>query len=71
MCDKLDTVDRNILLYKLFHYGKKRFSQLLVFLYLSSRKQFVTIDGFDSETQSLVCTMWGASWVCNGYLCFI
>ena len=25
--------------------------------YLSSRKQFVTIDGFDSETQSLVCTM--------------
>ena len=44
-----DTVDHNILLHKLPHYGIANcwFSSCL-----SNRKQFVTINGFDSEIQN-------------------
>ena len=50
-----DTVDHNILLYKLSHYGIRDIANCWFSSYLSSRKQFVTINGFDSETQSFQC----------------
>ena len=50
-----DTVDHNILLHKLSHYGIRDIPNCWFSFYLSNRKQFVTINGFDSETQSLQC----------------
>ena len=52
-----DTVDHNILLYKLSHYGIRDKANCWFSSYLSNRKQFVTINGFDSETQSFQCGM--------------
>ena len=48
-----DTVDHNILLHKLSHYGIRDLANSWFSCYLSNRKQFVTINGFNSETQSL------------------
>ena len=39
-----DTVDHNILLHKLSHYGIKDIANCCFFSYLSNRKQFVTIN---------------------------
>ena len=50
-----DTVDHNILLHKLSHYGIRDIANCWFSSYLSNRKQFVTINGFDSETQSFQC----------------
>ena len=50
-----DTVDHNILLYKLSHYGIKDIANCWFNSYLSNRRQFVTINGFDSEIQSFQC----------------
>ena len=47
-----DTVDHNILLHKLSHYGIRDIANCWFSSYLSNRKQFVTINGFDSEIQS-------------------
>ena len=44
-----DTVDHDILLHKLCHYGIRNIAHWWFSFYLSSRKQFVTINGFDSE----------------------
>ena len=44
-----DTVDHNILLHKLSHYGIRDIANCWFSSYLSNRKQFVTINGFDSE----------------------
>ena len=52
-----DTVDHNILLYKLSHYGIKDIANFWFNSYLSNRRQFVTINGFDSEIQSFQCGM--------------
>ena len=46
-----DTVDHNILLHKLSHYGIRDIANCWFSSYLSNRKQFVTINGFDSEIQ--------------------
>ena len=46
-----DTVDHNILLHKLSRYGKRDIANCWFSSYLFNRKQFVTINGFDSETQ--------------------
>ena len=48
-----DIVDHNILLHKLSHYGIRDIANCWFSSYLSNRKQFVTINGFDSEIQSL------------------
>ena len=47
-----DTVDHNILLHRLSHYGVRDIANCWFSLYLSNRKQFETINGFDSEIQS-------------------
>ena len=47
-----DTVDHNILLHRLSHYGIRDIANCWFSLYLSNRKQFETINGFDSEIQS-------------------
>ena len=47
-----DTVDHNISLHKLSHYGIRDKANCWISSYLSKRKQFVTINGFDSEMQS-------------------
>ena len=48
-----DTVDHNLLLYKLSHYSVRDLANSWFSSYLCNRKQFVRINGFDSETQSL------------------
>ena len=48
-----DTVDHNILVHKLFHYGIRDLANCWFSSYLSNRKQFATMTGFNSETQSL------------------
>ena len=50
-----DTVDHNILLHKFSHYGIRDMANCWFSSYLSNRKQFLTINGFDSETQSFQC----------------
>ena len=45
-------VDHNILLHKLSNYGIRDIANCWFSFYLSNRKQFVTINGFDSEIQS-------------------
>ena len=46
-----DTVDHNILLHKLSDYGKRYIAIFWFSSCLSTRKKFVTINGFDSEIQ--------------------
>ena len=46
------TVDHTILLHKLSHYGIRDIVNCWFSSYLSSRKQFVAINGFDSEIKS-------------------
>ena len=58
-----DTVDHNILLHKLSHYGIRDINSCWFSSYLSNSNQFVTINGFDSETISSIC---GASELCTG-----
>ena len=50
-----DTVDHNILLHKLSHYGIRDIANCWFSSYLSNRKQIVTINGFDSKTQTFQC----------------
>ena len=59
-----DTVDHYILLHKVSHYGIRDIANCRISSCLSNRKQFVTINGFDSEKQSF--SMWGVSGVCSG-----
>ena len=47
-----NTVDHNILLHKLSNYGIRDIANCWFSFYLSNRKQFVTINGSDSEIQS-------------------
>ena len=50
-----DTVHHDILCEKLKHYGLRGKVNELLKSYLSNRKQFVTINGFDSETRDITC----------------
>ena len=47
-----DTVDHNIFLHKPSHYGIRDIANCWFSSYLPNRKQFATINGFDSEIQS-------------------
>ena len=50
-----DTVDHKILLQKLEHYRIRGTSNLWFENYLSDRKQFVSINGVQSDTVSMIC----------------
>ena len=50
-----DSVDHNILLHKLSHYGIREIANCWFSSYLCNRTQFVAINEFDSETQSFRC----------------
>ena len=50
-----DTIDHDILLYKLCHYGIRGKALDWFKSYLSNRKQFVTINGQDSSHKNLSC----------------
>ena len=47
-----DTVDYNILFYKLSHYGIRDLANSWFSSCFSNRMQFISINGFDSDTQS-------------------
>ena len=44
-----DTINHNILIQKLVYYGFSKSSQNLIQNYLKNRKQFVSLDGIDSQ----------------------
>ena len=50
-----DTIDHNILLYKLSHYGIRGRALEWFRNYLSHRKQFVNINGHDSQSKLISC----------------
>ena len=50
-----DTVNHNILLMKLEHYGRRESALLWFATYLNKRKQFVSINGENSELRELSC----------------
>ena len=50
-----DTVDHSILLSKLYHYGIRGLANKWFESYLANRKQFVSINGFESSTSSITC----------------
>ena len=54
-----DTVNHDILIQKLSYYGFRGNSQKLIKSFLTNRKQYVSINGFESEK----CDMWGSSGV--------
>jgi hypothetical protein len=50
-----DTVNHQILLNKLFHYGIRGTALKWFTSYLSGRKQFISFDGAKSSESTLVC----------------
>ena len=50
-----DTVDHEILLSKLDYYGIRGISNIWFKSYLSNRKQFVSINGYDSGLAKIKC----------------
>ena len=50
-----DTVDHDILLKKMDHYGIRGISNKWFENYLKDREQFVSVHGIDSDTQKIVC----------------
>ena len=50
-----DTVDHSILLSKLCHYRIHGLAYQLFESYLANRKQFASINGFESSTSSITC----------------
>ena len=50
-----DTVDHSILLSKLCHYGIRGLENKWFESYLANRKQFASINGFESSTSSITC----------------
>ena len=50
-----DTVDHNILLNKMDHYGIRNTANLWFKNYLNEREQFVDINGVQSETKQITC----------------
>ena len=50
-----DTVDHKILCEKLNHYGLRGNINKLIHSYLTNRKQYVSLNGFDSEIRNIEC----------------
>ena len=50
-----DTIDHEILMKKLYHYGLRGISQKWIQSYLSQRKQFVEYDEVKSSCKDIVC----------------
>ena len=50
-----DTVDHDILLYKIYHYGIRGEAYNWIKGFLTNRKQYVNISGFESSKQSITC----------------
>ena len=50
-----DTVNHEILCQKLIYYGFRGKSQLLIKSFLSNRKQYVSINGFNSDNRDITC----------------
>ena len=50
-----DTVDHDILLHKLEHYGIREFALDWFKSYLSDRKQYVHLNGVDTEMEGITC----------------
>ena len=51
----LDTVNHDILIQKLSHYGFRGNSQKLIKSFFTNRKQYVSINGFESEKLDVTC----------------
>lgn len=52
-----DTVDHDILLYKIYHYGICGEAYNWIKGFLTNREQYVYISGFESSKQSITCSM--------------
>ena len=50
-----DTVNHNILCDKLNYYGIRGSANKLLKLYLTNRKQYISVNGFDSYTSNITC----------------
>ena len=50
-----DTVNHEILIQKLFHYGFRGVSQKLLKSFLSNRKQYVSINDIESDKLDVTC----------------
>ena len=50
-----DTVNHEILCDKIYYYGFRGISQLLIKSFLTNRRQYVSINGFNSQGKSVIC----------------
>ena len=50
-----DTVDHSILLSKLYYYGIRGLAKKWFESYLANRKQFESVNGFESSTSGITC----------------
>ena len=50
-----DTVNHEILCDKIYYYGFRGISQLLIRSFLTNRRQYVSINGFNSQEKSVIC----------------
>ena len=57
-----DTVDHQIMLAKLNHYGIRGVSNDWFKSYLSNRHQYVSINGYESDLAAINC---GVPWICS------
>ena len=51
------TVDHNILLSNLSHYGTRGVAKRWFEVYLCEHKQFVSVNGFDSDMSTITCVI--------------